>query len=366
MKKITFSILLLSLSFAGIAQGKIERREFLAASLQNNQAGEDPVRQLSIYLPQEYKNGTQRYPVIYVLHGYGGTDSLMMSVWIDFKLLLDNAIKSGKIRPMIVVAPNSNTRMQGSFYTNSTASGNWADYIGKDVVQYMDQNFRTIPNRASRGLCGHSMGGNGALKIGMLYADTFSAVYALSPAVLNWHGDFSLSNPAFKRISQLNNENALLRGLAESGQTGEFIGFFAAVFTAMAQVYSPNISNKELRADFPVSYIGDSTVYNPAVISEWEAEFPYYMIDDYLPQLRSLSALKIDWGRNEDFSHIPFSSLQFSKKLESFRINHFAEEYIGDHGNMLDGLEGRIFTELLPFFNTYLNIKTPVIGNELF
>ena len=354
MKKIVFSLLLLSISFAGIAQGKLERREFLAASLQKNRAGEDPLRQLSIYLPQDYENENQRYPVIYVLHGYGGTDQEMMKVWIDFKLLLDEAIKSGKMRPMIVVAPNSTTRMQGSFYTNSAESGNWADYIGKDVVQYMDENFRTIPNRGSRGLCGHSMGGNGALKVGMLYADTFSAVYALSPAVLNWHGDFMLSNPGFKRISQLNNEEAILKGLEESGQTGEFNGFFAAVFTAMARVYSPNISNTDLGADFPVSYQGDSAVYNSEVISKWEAEFPYYMIDDYLPQLRSLTALKIDWGRNEDFSHIPYTSLEFSKKLESYSIKHFAEEYIGDHGNMLDGFEGRIFNELLPFFNTYL------------
>ncbi|RAI89429.1 alpha/beta hydrolase [Algoriphagus yeomjeoni] len=359
MKKIVFSLFLLSISFAGIAQGNLERREFLAASLQNNEAGEDPLRQLSIYLPQGYENGNHRYPVIYVLHGYGGTDTVMMSVWIDFKRLLDEAIKTGKMRPMIVVAPNSNTRMQGSFYTNSEGSGNWADYIGKDVVQYMDENFRTIPDRASRGLCGHSMGGNGALKVGMLFADTFSAVYSLSPAVLNWHGDFSLSNPAFKRISQLNDEEAILQGLAESGQTGEFNGFFAAVFTAMARVYSPNISNKELKADFPVTYLDDSVVYNSEVIRKWEAEFPYYMIDDYLPQLRSLTALKIDWGRNEDFSHIPYTSLEFSKKLESYRIHHFAEEYIGDHGNMLDGFEGRIFTELLPFFNTYLNGQTP-------
>ncbi len=359
MKKIVFSFLLLSISFAGIAQGKMERREFVAASLENNPAGEDPVRQLSIYLPQDYEKGNKRYPVIYVLHGYGGTDSLMMNVWINFKLLLDEAIKTGKMSPMIVVSPNSMTRMQGSFYTNSAGSGNWADYIGKDVVQYMDENFRTIPDRVSRGLCGHSMGGNGALKVGMLYADTFSAVYALSPAVLNWYGDFSLSSPSFKRISKLNSQDEILKGLFESEQTGDFYGFFTAVYAAMAQVYSPNVSNKELGADFPVSYLGDSAVYHSKVISEWEAKFPYYMIDDHLPQLRSLTALKIDWGRNEDFPHIPYGSLQFSKKLESYHINHFAEEYIGDHGNMLDGFEGRIFTELLPFFNTYLKVQTP-------
>lgn len=268
MRNVLVGLLLLSFSLTAIAQGKLARREFIAASLQNNIGGEDPLRQLTVYLPPDYEQGTQHYPVIYVLHGYGGTDSVMMSVWINFKQLLDEAIKTGKMRPMIVVAPNSNTKMQGSFYTNSSVTGNWANYIGKDVVQYMDKNFRTIPDRKSRGLCGHSMGGNGALKLGMLFADTFSAVYALSPAVLNWHGDFTLSSRGFKRISKLNNEEAIIKGLNESDQTGDFDAFFAAAFTAMAKVYSPNASKKELLADFPVSYIKDSAVYDPKVISQ--------------------------------------------------------------------------------------------------
>ncbi len=354
MRKILFGLLLLIISTTGIAQGKLVRKEFTAASLQNNKGGEDPLRQLTVYLPADYEKGMQRYPVIYVLHGYGGNDSVMMSVWINFKRLLDEAIKTGKMRPMIVVAPNSDTKMGGSFYTNSAVTGNWADYIGKDVVQYMDKNFRTIPDRKSRGLCGHSMGGNGALKLGMLFADTFSAVYALSPAVLNWYGDFTLRSGGFKQISKLNNEDAIMKGLNQFDQTGDFNGFFAAVLSAMAKVYSPNAAQKELLADFPVTYIKDSAVYDQKVISQWEAQLPFFMIDHYLPQLRSLTALKLDWGRNEEFTHIPYTSLQLSKKLEAYRIKHFAEEYIGDHGNMLGGFEGRIFNELLPFFEKYL------------
>lgn len=356
MRNVLFALLLLIISTNSIAQGKLVRQEFVAASIQNNKAGEDPLRQLTVYLPADYEKGTQRYPVIYVLHGYGGNDSVMMSVWINFKRLLDEAIKTGKMRPMIVVAPNSNTKLQGSFYTNSSVTGNWADYIGKDLVQYMDKNFRTIADRKSRGLCGHSMGGNGALKLGMLFADTFSAVYALSPAVLNWYGDFTLRSGGFKQISKLNNEEAIIKGLDQFDQTGDFNGFFAAVLAAMARVYSPNAAQKELLADFPVTYIKDSAVYDPKMISQWEAQFPFFMIDEYLPQLRSLTALKLDWGRNEEFTHIPFTSLQFSKKLEAYRIKHFAEEYIGDHGNMLDGFEGRIFNELLPFFDKYLSV----------
>jgi hypothetical protein len=92
----------------------------------------------------------------------------------------------------------------------------------------MDKNFRTIADRKSRGLCGHSMGGNGALKLGMLFADTFSAVYALSPAVLNWYGDFTLRSGGFKKISELNSEEAIIKALNESDQTGDFNAFFAA------------------------------------------------------------------------------------------------------------------------------------------
>ncbi len=122
----------------------------------------------------------------------------------------------------------------------------------------------------------------------------------------------------------------------------------------MGRAYSLHENNSPLQTKLPVSYIGDSAVMNMDVIKNWENNFPLNMIEAHLPGLRSLVALKIDWGRNEEFSHIPATALQFSKKLEAYRIKHFAEEYIGDHVNMLGGFEGRIYTELLPFFETYL------------
>ena len=122
----------------------------------------------------------------------------------------------------------------------------------------------------------------------------------------------------------------------------------------MARAYSPDEKNLPLQVSLPVSYIGDSAVFNIKATKQWEANFPVNMIDTHLEQLKSLKAIKIDWGRNEEFPHIPATALQFSKKLEAYRIKHFAEEYIGDHTNMLGGFEGRIYTELLPFFDTYL------------
>jgi pimeloyl-ACP methyl ester carboxylesterase len=343
-------LVVISLSSA-FGQGKIVTRKFIAPSLQSNNGGEEPNRRLTIYLPPDYEKSTTRYPVLYFLHGFASDDEDMMK-HIGFKALMDSAIKAGILRPSILVLPNSMTRYFGSFYTNSEVAGNWADFIGKDVVDFIDKNYRTIPHRDSRGLFGHSMGGNGALKLAMLFADRFSAVYAMSPGGLHFADDFRLSNPAFKRVSQQRNMDSLRTAVPHSDF--ERFPFYEMLYASMARMYSPNHREKILQADQPISYVNGKMVINRDVLQKWESNFVINMIDHHIPALRSLTALKIDWGRNEEFTHIPYTNLQVSKKLEAFGIRHFAEEYIGGHVNMLDGFEGRVFTEVIPFFERYL------------
>jgi hypothetical protein len=339
---------MLTLSFA---QGKVEEKIFVAPSIQSNKGGEDPNRKLVIYLPPGYEKSQQRYPTLYFLHGYA-IDAGDMMGWMEFNKLMDSAIAGGKIRPMILVLPSSMTTYFGSFYTNSSVTGNWADYIGQDVVEYMDRNYRTIANRNSRGLFGHSMGGNGVLKIAMQFADQFSVAYALSPGAMGFSDEFGLSNPAFKRVYKQTNLDSL-RTVAPYYDFNKF-PFFEMLYVSLARSYSPNANEKLMQADQPIRYVGDNMEVNAEVLKKWEANFPINMIEDHLPALKSLTALKMDWGRNEDFKHIPATNLQFSKRLESLGVKHFAEEYIGDHANMIGGFEGRIFTEALPFFEKYL------------
>ncbi len=333
-------------------QGSVITQKFIAPSIQNNQGGEDANRRLTIYLPPGYEQTTKRYPVIYFLHGFAVEEKDMME-WIGFKNLMDSAIKAGHLRPAILVLPNSMTKYFGSFYTNSSVAGNWADFIGKDVVNYIDKNYRTIANRSSRGLFGHSMGGTGALKMAMLFADQFSAVYAMSPGALHFSDDFRLSHPAFKKVSEQKNMDSL-RNAAPYHDFDKF-PFFEMIYSSLSRMYSPNLNESLLQADQPIKYVNGKMEVNAPVLKKWEANFPINMIEDHIPALKSLAALKIDWGRNEEFKHIPRTNMEFSKKLEAFGIKHFAEEYIGDHGNMLDGFEGRIFTEVFPFFQRYLS-----------
>ncbi|MBD0285188.1 MAG: esterase family protein [Flavisolibacter sp.] len=343
-------------------KGKVVVERFLAPSLQGNRGGEDPMRRVTIYLPPGYETSNDHYPTIYYLHGFLANDSLMM-VWNSFNELMDAAISKGLIRPMILVLPDSDNNYGGSFYTNSSLTGNWADYIGRDVVNYIDKKYRTIPNRASRGLTGHSMGGNGALKIGMLYPDVFGAVYALSPAVLSWAGEFNVNSPAFRGIDTFRNTLSGMEiiNILSKGEPDASLKFYTQVMAALARAYSPADNNTFLSAAMPVRYVRDSMVVNEAVEKKWEANFPINMIESHLAALKSLTALKMDWGRNEENTHIPPTCLAFSKKLEAYGVKHYAEEYIGGHVDKQGGWDGRMYTEMLPFFDTYLKQEAKAI-----
>ena len=133
-----------------------------------------------------------------------------------------------------------------------------------------------------------------------------------------------------------------------NGYDSSEVGFYAGIFSTMATAYSLDKNSIPMQAKLRVSYVGDSAIVNLPVIKQWEASFPLNMIEEHLAALKSLTALKIDWGRNEQFAHIPATAVQFSKKLETYKIKHFAEEYIGDHLNMLDGFKGRKYTEQPP------------------
>lgn len=348
MRKILVTLLwtVLSITFlyGQYSKGTVLHERFLAPSIQGNPAGEDAMRRLTIYLPPGYYQSKQHYPVIYFLHGMYGEDSATMYD-LEINNLLDTAIYSKHIKPVIFVLPNSFTKYKGSFYTNSALTGKWADYIAKDVVDYVDKHFRTIPNKDSRGISGASMGGNGALKMVMLFPDVFSSVYATTPATLNWSDGINTSIDAFKIISEAKSDSDIFNNNA------------ATIMVDLARTYSPDLNKPPFYADMPAYYIGDSLVIDTSIVNKWTQNFVTNMIESHLDALKSLKALKMDWGRNDAGRHVPVTCLQFSKRLEWYGVNHFAEEYLGGHAEHLEGTDGRIYTEILPFFDTYLSFE---------
>ena len=96
-----------------------------AKSLERNLYGDSPDRSMLVYLPQSYASSpNRRYPVVYLLHGYGG-DERGWAGYAPIKPAMDTLVRAGIVREMIVVMPNGNNALGGSFYTNSTTTGNW-------------------------------------------------------------------------------------------------------------------------------------------------------------------------------------------------------------------------------------------------
>ena len=165
----------------------VERIKVHGKSLEGNLAGDSPDREVAVLLPPSYAaEKERRYPVVYVLHGF--SDKLdgwfgSEAHWIKLPTVVNRALAEG-VAEMIIVMPDAYTRFEGSMYSSSVTTGDWENYIASELVAYVDSHYRTIGRATSRGIAGHSMGGYGALRIGMRHPDVFSTIYALNPCCL--------------------------------------------------------------------------------------------------------------------------------------------------------------------------------------
>lgn len=163
------------MNLASARNGRIDTK-FHSASL-----GRD--MPILIYLPPGYYDTKRCYPVLYMLHGYGGP----YTEWDKDGLLTsaDPMIRKGQIQSMIIVLPEGEHSWWFNHWTVATPNNDgkpWGDYIWKDVVDYIDTNYRTLDQRESRAVGGLSSGGQGAYMLGMTHPEIFSIVGGHSPS----------------------------------------------------------------------------------------------------------------------------------------------------------------------------------------
>jgi S-formylglutathione hydrolase FrmB len=336
-------------------------------SLKGNLLGDPAEQPVYVYLPPEYEGSTKRYPTLYLLHGFTSNSS----VWINgqyqgmkLQTLMDDSIKSGKVREMIVVAANGSNAYKGSFYTNSAVTGNWEDFIIRDLVNYVDTKYRTIPQAESRGIAGHSMGGYGSIMLAMKHPEIFGAVYALSPCCLAMEADMSEANSAWPGVLQLTSKDQL------NVTPRSFSQFYHSAFIALSAAFSPNPNRPPFFVDFP--FEPKSGICNPppegklltnapcvqkneTVYAKWRSNFPVYIADAKKENLKKLRGIFIDYGAKEEFEHIRTGVKLLSKIFSELNIPHQFEIYAdGDHGSLI---RQRMETRVLPFFNEKLSFK---------
>lgn len=179
MKKINLLALALLLSVVAAAQGgKIQ-----TLTMRSNILAAD--KELSVYLPAGYKNSRMQYPVLYLLHGASDTHTAW-AVKGNMQIIVDEAIASGMALPMIVVMPdakgvepNNMGRNMGYFNYPEWA---YMDYFFKELIPYVEKNFRTKGEKRYRAISGLSMGGGGTAVYAERHPEMFSSACPMSGA----------------------------------------------------------------------------------------------------------------------------------------------------------------------------------------
>ncbi|NND31706.1 MAG: esterase [Saprospiraceae bacterium] len=316
--------------------GKKEQFLLHSQALMGNLIGDSPDRSVHVYLPPSYAgDNDRRYPVLYMLHGFTDSDIKWFGAeehWINLPAIADSAIQNEVPQEMIIVMPNAHNSFKGSMYSTSVTVGDWETFVARELVDHIDANYRTLANKDSRGLAGHSMGGYGTIRLAMKYPDTFGAIYMLSACCMGTN--------VFANEGLMKNVAAVTSKEQLADQP-----FFVAATLASAAAWAPNPNKAPLFLDVPFK---DGKV-DEEIINKYHANAPLFMLDQYIPHIKKLNAIALDAGA-QDFG-ISGATKQLHERLEAYGIQHVYESYEGDHVNKIGE---RIYSEVLPFFSKEL------------
>ena len=143
-------------------------------------------RRMAVYTPYGYeKNTKKKYPVLYLLHGGGGDEEAWPSMGRAVQIL-DNLIEKGLAVPMIVVMPNGNPNQRAAgvlgLPNDGKADGQnaYVNSLVKEIIPFIEKEYRAIPKADSRAISGLSMGGGHTTSATILYPGVFGYICPLS------------------------------------------------------------------------------------------------------------------------------------------------------------------------------------------
>ncbi len=311
-------ILIMIFAQQSLSMGQIVTDTITSEALKDNKLGDPDTRDMIIYLPPSYADSNKAYPVIYILHGFGGDEGSLMDELGDLSstFLIDNLIGTGLLKEAIIVMPDGSNKYGGSYYLNSELIGNYEDYIVYDLVNYIDANYRTIPDRSSRGIAGASMGGYGCMTLAMKHPEIFSAVASMSPPL-----GFDIVAEAI--IPEVIKENP--DGMSGPGpDAGQFTSYFYALSAAL----SPNLDNPPFFVDLPFEYPDQEII--ESVRQRWLLGDPLTMLNVDSSSLAKMNGIYIDVG-SEDLPGFKDAADAFHQALDRMNIEHVYNVYEGDH-----------------------------------
>jgi S-formylglutathione hydrolase FrmB len=297
--------------------------------------------------------------VLYDLVGFTGS-GLAHANWKPFG---DNVperaarlIAEKKMGPVIIVLPDCFTALGGNQYVNSSAIGNYADYLTREIVPFVDREFRTLARREHRGCFGKSSGGYGSMLHGMRYAQTWGAIANHSgdayfdfvyrhdwPNTLNELAQYRV--PRRKPGACNVRVDAGRKGLTQGIDDGRIRRFLAKVWQrekltakeghclmnlCMAATYDPD---PKVPLGFRVPFNLESGELIEARWRRWLAHDPIHLVAKQRAALKTLRGIYIDCGWRDQY-HIHYGARILSQRLAAARVRHTYEEFDDDHSDV--------------------------------
>ena len=311
-------------------QGTVVTLRHESHILQNNSPGDKHIRDLLVYLPPDYDEN-KRFPVVYCLTGFTGRGKMFLNdsaFTPNLAERMDKLIGEKTIKSMIAVLPDCFTYYGGSQYINSSATGNYEDYLTREIVPFVDENFSTINDKNSRAVMGKSSGGYGALIMAMRHADLFGLACSTSGDAYFEFCYFPGIAEGFRAIK--GDAKALVEKFwREDARKGK--DDFAALNTiGMSACYSPN-KDSELGFDLPFDL--KTGEIRQDVWMRWLEHDPVRLVEKSVENLKSLKLLYIDAGTRDEF-HLDLGARILCERLKKFDVSHIHEEFDDGHFNI--------------------------------
>jgi len=330
--------------------------------LRDNPLGDPSNRKLAVWLPPGYNESAtrgrgKRYPVLVDMAGFTGS-GLGHIGWKNFSENFPERaarlIHEGRMAPAILVFPDCFTALGGNQYINSSAIGRYADYLTKEIVPFVDREFRTLASRDHRGCFGKSSGGYGAIVHGMKYPSTWGAVADHSGDAyfefVYWHdwpntlNELAKHRPKRREAGPVN-MRAAERGADKGLDDGRVRRFLESVWrkSKLTQAEGFCLMNLCMAATYdpdPRAPNGFRLPFNletGEVLSKrwdaWRKHDPVNLVRQYRSGLKSLRGIYVDCGFRDQF-HIHYGCRILSKRLREAGIRHTYEEFDDNHSDV--------------------------------
>jgi len=321
--------------------GSIVIDSFESKVLKNNPLGDPALRSFPVYLPHSYYSVKKKYPVVYLLTGFTGRGMMALNESFlseNIHERLDRLISKGIMKEMIVVMPDCITKYGGSQYSNSTATGRYEDYVKSELVNYIDNNYRTIGSSRNRAVMGKSSGGYGAVMLAMRNPDVFGLMcstagdmcfeYCYKPDFAKFVTQIERYGKGHKAITnfikkELNNKQP---------KPKSFHNILNVI--GMSSCYSPNLNGIESKGyNFDLPFDISTGELNESVFNKWLRKDPVNLVEKYRGNLQKLKLIFIDAGKSDEFN-LNVGARIFVKKLKDYAINCLHEEFDDGHFNI--------------------------------